>query len=138
MGMKGIGIRLYLNSEVLAKLVSAIPERFRHFVRLGSVHPAGELHQVDIRILEYYDASEAKAGGEIKPTKAVTVTREMVGELFDLLGIFPRAEEGRYVKEVAVSAIRERLELIVKKAADREFVPQWIEEINYHLDSLVK
>lgn len=92
--MKGISIRLFLTPNVLAKLVTAIAiQKFRRFVRPPTTKPAGEFHQVDIRILESYDVQEPKAGEEIHPTEKVIVTREMVGELFDFLGIFPRSEK---------------------------------------------
>ena len=104
--MKGISIRLFLTSDVLAKLVSVVVNRFKHFVRIGRTQPAGEFHQVDIRILDAYECH-----GIEDESYLVTVTREMVGELFDLLGIFPRTEEG----QATLTQITPELQFVIKE-----------------------
>ena len=88
--MTPVGLRLQLMPDVLAKLVSVVADKFKNFVRISRTQHAGSFYEVDLRILATFDAKAPKAGEGIHPTESVVVTREMVGELFDFLGIFPR------------------------------------------------
>ena len=88
--MKTVNLRLSLTSDVVARLTTLIVpnSKFRHFVRVKKVQHAGEIYEVDLNILDAYEVGPIDARGE-----CIVVTREMVGELFDLLGIFPRSDD---------------------------------------------
>ena len=90
--MNPVGLRLHLTPDVLSKLVTAVADKFKRFVRISRTEHAGGLYEVDLRILASYDVVEPKVEGT-HPTESVVVTREMLGELFDLLGIFPRSNK---------------------------------------------
>lgn len=89
--MNSVNLRLNLFAETLAKLTTVIADqsgKFKHFTRIKNAKYVGSFYEVDLSILNAYDLGLLNEEGE-----HVAVTREMVGELFDLLGIFPRAEK---------------------------------------------
>ncbi len=88
--MNPVGLRLQLTPDVLAKLVEAVSTKFRNFVRIKDTKNAGQVYEVNLSILDSYHTGTIDM---VTPVNQVTVTREMVGELFDLLGIFLRDEK---------------------------------------------
>ena len=109
--MNPVGLRLNLTPDVLSKLVTAVAsEKFRRFVRISRTQHAGTFYEVDLRILAEYDVQEPKVEGT-HPTKSVVVTREMIGELFDVLGIFPRTIQS----QTTLSEVRAQLRTIAQK-----------------------
>ena len=94
--MNPVNLRLNLFAETLAKLVTAVAGEFKHFVRIKNAQHAGSFYQVDLSILNAYDMGDLDA----ENPERTTVTREMVGELFDLLGLFPRSQPSKQPEDV--------------------------------------
>ena len=97
--MTPVGLRLNLTPEVLVRLTTEVAGRFKNFLRIKDTKYAGNVYEVNLSILDSYHTGTIDM---VSPVNQVIVTREMVGELFDLLGIFPRekdiAKEGRVRK----------------------------------------
>ena len=96
--MTPIGLRLQLAPDILARLTTAVADKFRYFVRIKDTKNSGHAYEVNLSILDSYHTGTIDM---VTPVNQVTVTREMVGELFDLLGLFPREdkEEETHIKK---------------------------------------